>query len=217
MSDVFGAIADPTRRQILEALAKGAKTVTELVALTGEGQPTVSKHLKTLREAGLVSAAAEGQSRKYSLEPNGLSRAALWISQISPASASVAGQVAADVATELDAKLEQALGDAGTQVGSWLAAGATWFGGQLQEKLADAEVDARKLGRELGRQLADARASALDFAGEKEADLREGVSEIAARVTRTVKSVTRPADKKPAAKNNSGATVVTVVEDDEDL
>lgn len=215
MSDVFSAIADPVRRQILEALAKGEKTVTELVTLTGEGQPTVSKHLKTLREAGLVTATAEGQSRKYSIETNGLSSVGLWLTQVAPASASVAGQVAAEVATDLDEKLKQAASDAGTQLGSWLAAGATWLGGQLQERLADAEVDARKLGRELGRQLADARANALEFAGEKESELRENIDEVVTKVTKTVKSAT---GKKPAeAKPKPASKVVTVVADDEEL
>lgn len=214
MSDVFGAIADPTRRQILEALAKSAKTVGELVTITGEGQPTVSKHLKTLREAGLVSVEAEGQSRKYSIEAGGLSAASLWLGSVAAGSGSVAGQVAAEVATDLDVKLKQAMGDAGVQVGSWLAAGATWLGGQLQEKLADADVDARRLGRELGRQLADARAQALEFATEKEEEIRENVTELATKVTKTVKSVTNPAAKKPAAKPAS--KVVTVIEGEDD-
>ena len=63
MADIFEAIADPTRRQLMETLlssnltgGNGELTVTELVEKTGVGQPTVSKHLKTLREVGLVSA-----------------------------------------------------------------------------------------------------------------------------------------------------------------
>jgi DNA-binding transcriptional ArsR family regulator len=65
MSDIFNAISDATRRQILGALAKTpGLTVSELVALTGEGQPTVSKHLKTLRDLNLVTVESAGQTRK---------------------------------------------------------------------------------------------------------------------------------------------------------
>ncbi|NCV98829.1 MAG: ArsR family transcriptional regulator [Actinobacteria bacterium] len=61
MADIFEAIADPTRRNIMETLlsaqvAGSELTVSELVQKTGLGQPTVSKHLKTLREVGLVAA-----------------------------------------------------------------------------------------------------------------------------------------------------------------
>ncbi|NCW41835.1 MAG: ArsR family transcriptional regulator [Actinobacteria bacterium] len=61
MADIFEAIADPTRRNIMETLlsaqvAGSELTVSELVQKTGLGQPTVSKHLKTLREVGLVVA-----------------------------------------------------------------------------------------------------------------------------------------------------------------
>ena len=64
MTDIFSAISDQTRRHILDALASSSPlTVSELVAITGEAQPTVSKHLKTLREAGLVSTETVGQNR----------------------------------------------------------------------------------------------------------------------------------------------------------
>ena len=70
MADIFEAIADPTRRKIMETLlsaqvAGSELTVSELVQKTGLGQPTVSKHLKTLREVGLVAAREDGQKRFY--------------------------------------------------------------------------------------------------------------------------------------------------------
>lgn len=68
MSDIFAVIADPTRRQILSAIAEGPKSVSDLVTLTGLEQPAVSKHLKSLRDAGLASVTAQGQSRLYSAE-----------------------------------------------------------------------------------------------------------------------------------------------------
>lgn len=231
MSDVFTAISDATRRQILEALADKGLTVSELVTITGEGQPTVSKHLKTLREAGLVSVEAVGQSRVYSLEANGFADVAAWVSHFAPAAiGSAAGQVAATAANELDAKLQAKLGEAGEQVGSWLAAGATWLSGQVQEKLAQADVDAKKLGRDLGRQLADAKAGAVDKAGEVQENIMDEVAEVKAKVTRTIESITKPksaskasssakaGSAKPASKTSSTAKpkVVSVIDDDAD-
>ena len=72
IDDVFAVIADPTRRQILRVLAEGESPVGALVAELGVSQPTVSKHLKVLRTAGLVSTRAQGQRRLYSLIPEPL-------------------------------------------------------------------------------------------------------------------------------------------------
>jgi len=66
-TDVFNAIAEPRRRQILDVLAAGERSVNDLVALLGLGQPQVSKHLRVLREVGLVSVREEGRQRVYRL------------------------------------------------------------------------------------------------------------------------------------------------------
>jgi DNA-binding transcriptional ArsR family regulator len=76
---VFGALADPTRRAILTRLAEGEATVNELVALSYLSQPTVSKHLKVLERAGLVSRGREAQFRPVRLNPAPLAGAALWL------------------------------------------------------------------------------------------------------------------------------------------
>jgi len=65
--DLYGAIADPTRRRILEALRLGPATVNDLAEEVGYHQPGVSRHLRVLREAGLVQAHPDGQQRLYSL------------------------------------------------------------------------------------------------------------------------------------------------------
>src|SRR3954464_13600181 len=67
IDDVFAVIAEGTRRDILGSLRSGDKAVGELVEELDVSQPTVSKHLKVLREAGLVSMRAQGQKRFYSL------------------------------------------------------------------------------------------------------------------------------------------------------
>ncbi|PQZ96490.1 transcriptional regulator [Arthrobacter sp. MYb227] len=66
--DIFSALADPTRRRLLQTLRAEACSVGFLVDSLGVSQPTVSKHLKVLREAGLVSMRADGQRRFYALE-----------------------------------------------------------------------------------------------------------------------------------------------------
>ena len=76
---VFGALADPTRRAILARLAAGDATVNELVEPFALSQPTISKHLKVLERAGLVSRGREAQFRPVRLEAEPLERAALWL------------------------------------------------------------------------------------------------------------------------------------------
>jgi DNA-binding transcriptional ArsR family regulator len=64
-TDAFNAVAEPRRRQILDALAGGELRVNDLVAVLGVSQPQVSKHLKVLREVGLVEVREEGRERIY--------------------------------------------------------------------------------------------------------------------------------------------------------
>jgi len=77
--DVFAVIAEATRRDILVALRKGDKAVGELVQELEASQPTISKHLKVLREADLVSMRAQGQKRYYALNPKPLAGIATWL------------------------------------------------------------------------------------------------------------------------------------------
>ncbi|MDR6611883.1 MULTISPECIES: metalloregulator ArsR/SmtB family transcription factor [unclassified Leifsonia] len=88
MADIFDVIADPTRRDILRVLldrntdaahSVGEISVSEIVATLELSQPTVSKHLKVLREAGLVSVREEGQHRYYSLDARPLVAVEDWI------------------------------------------------------------------------------------------------------------------------------------------
>jgi DNA-binding transcriptional ArsR family regulator len=76
---VFGALADPTRRAILARLADGDATVNEVVALFDLSQPTISKHLKVLERAGLVSRGRDAQFRPVRLDAAPLAGAARWL------------------------------------------------------------------------------------------------------------------------------------------
>ena len=77
----FEAIAEPNRRRLLELLRSGEWAAGDLVKATGLSQPGASKHLKQLREAGLVSVRAEGQKRLYRLEAGELAALDSWLEQ----------------------------------------------------------------------------------------------------------------------------------------
>src|SRR5262245_66015594 len=76
---VFAALADPTRRAILARLSRGEATVNELVAPFALSQPTISKHLKVLERAGLVSRGRSAQFRPVKLDAAPLASAAEWL------------------------------------------------------------------------------------------------------------------------------------------
>ena len=75
----LAAIADPTRRRIVELLAQRERTAGELVEEFDMSAPAISQHLNVLREAGLVVTRAEGQSRIQSLNPAGLDELDAWL------------------------------------------------------------------------------------------------------------------------------------------
>ncbi len=75
----LAAIADPTRRKIVELLAAGERTSGELVAEFDLSAPAISQHLNILREAGLVTTRAEGQSRIQALNPAGFDDLETWL------------------------------------------------------------------------------------------------------------------------------------------
>ena len=79
LNATFAALADPTRRAILVRLANGAATVTELAAPFDMTQPAISKHLKVLERAGLITRGREAQRRPRKLEPRPLAEATDWI------------------------------------------------------------------------------------------------------------------------------------------
>src|SRR3954447_3606193 len=78
-SDVFNAIAEANRREILDTLITGEKPVGEIVSELSLSQPQVSKHLRVLSEVGLVRCRAEGRRRLYRLEPERLRPFHEWL------------------------------------------------------------------------------------------------------------------------------------------
>src|SRR4051812_27299658 len=80
-ADVFHAIADPTRRALLDRLRTGSAPVVDLASGFRMSRPAVSKHLSVLRKAGLVSEHRDGQRRVYHLAPARLREVAEWAEQ----------------------------------------------------------------------------------------------------------------------------------------
>jgi DNA-binding transcriptional ArsR family regulator len=78
-SDAFNAIAEPTRRKILDVLVGGERPVKELVRSLGLAQPQVSKHLRVLREVGVVHVRGEGRQRLYRLNGHALKPIHDWV------------------------------------------------------------------------------------------------------------------------------------------
>jgi DNA-binding transcriptional ArsR family regulator len=75
----FEAIAEPSRRRLLDLLRNGERPAGDLVEATGLSQPGVSKHLKQLREAGLVSVRPDGQRRLYRLDATKFAEVYAWL------------------------------------------------------------------------------------------------------------------------------------------
>lgn len=175
MADIFEAIADPTRRKIMETLLSaqvaGAElTVSELVQKTGLGQPTVSKHLKTLREVGLVAAREDGQKRFYSVTPEPLEEIEDWMINF----------LSLGFEAEGEEDLAKNLGEAGEKLGHWITEKASWLGEQLRSRAdeLDIDVDPKELGKRLGRKLAETRVEAEKSAKDFEKIARQKVEEV---------------------------------------
>ena len=79
MTTTFEVVAEPTRRRILDLLRERSRPVGELVELSGLSQPLVSKHLRVLRDAGLVRVRQDAQQRWYELRPEPLLEVDAWL------------------------------------------------------------------------------------------------------------------------------------------
>ena len=78
-TDAFNAVAEPRRRQIVDVLAGGERPVNDLVAQLGVAQPQVSKHLRVLREVGVVEVRGDGRRRLYRLNGQALKPIHDWV------------------------------------------------------------------------------------------------------------------------------------------
>lgn len=90
--DAFEAIADPTRRAIVVRLAQGSARVVDLAAGHPVSRPAISRHLRVLGEAGIVSAVDRGRERHYELVPAGLGPVRDWLDLLGPGVATRFGE-----------------------------------------------------------------------------------------------------------------------------
>jgi len=81
LSNIFAALADPTRRKILEILSSGEKSTGELSDPFSISAPAISRHLKVLETAGLIERKVDAQWRRCSLNADGFKQASDWVSQ----------------------------------------------------------------------------------------------------------------------------------------
>lgn len=78
-NETFGALAHPLRRAIVERLSQGPATVGEATRDFGVSKPTISRHLRMLEEAGVISRAIDGRTHRLALRPEALAEASAWI------------------------------------------------------------------------------------------------------------------------------------------
>jgi DNA-binding transcriptional ArsR family regulator len=78
-NDTFRALAHPLRRDIVERLSRGTATVGEVTRDFGVSKPTISRHLKLLEEAGVVSRVIDGRTHRLALQPGALAETAAWL------------------------------------------------------------------------------------------------------------------------------------------
>ena len=81
LDEAFGALADPTRRRLLRLVGERPRKAGELAGEFPVSRPAISKHLRVLRDAGLLEVERRGRARIYRLVPDGLSRARRWMEE----------------------------------------------------------------------------------------------------------------------------------------
>ena len=161
MADIFSVIADPTRRHLLELLLEryaaadavessphaGESSVSELVHALDLSQPTVSKHLKVLRDAGLVAVREEGQHRYYKLDASPLEDVEDWV--IPFLSADFDGSVKDDDAEWADTATGAASGAASGAQAPDAAGAASEFARNVGRTVATSSHQARSVVEDL--------------------------------------------------------------------
>ena len=162
MSDIFVAIADAKRREILEALAKEPQTAAQLAKLLGETPAATAKHVAILKEAGLVKA-SRAKVAVYSTNPTALKPLGVWVAKFA----------GAEISAELGVRAEELAEVAGEYINQ----GSTWLGKKLNPKSKVKNVD--DLLRELGRKFAEVKKTTEDEVTDK---VQTAVKEVKTRI-----------------------------------
>lgn len=164
MSDIFVAIADAKRREILEALAKQEQTAAELAKTVKETPAATAKHLTILKDAGLVKA-SRAKVAVYSSNPKGLKPLGAWVAKFA----------GAEISAELGVRAEELAEVAGEYINQ----GSSWLAKKLNPKSKAKNLD--ELLVELGRAAADVKKDAETEVNDK---VQKVVKEVKSRVKR---------------------------------
>jgi DNA-binding transcriptional ArsR family regulator len=164
MTDIFVAISDPKRREILEVLAKDEQTIAQLAKAINETPAATTKQVAVLKDAGLVKA-SRAKVAVYSTNPKALKPLGVWVAKFA----------GAEITSELGERADE-LAELATE---YINKGSTWLGKKLNPKSKVKSVD--DLAKELGRKLATVK---KDTETEVTVKVQAAVKEVKARVKR---------------------------------
>jgi len=164
MTDIFVAISDPKRREILEVLAKDEQTIAQLAKAIKETPAATTKQVAVLKDAGLVKA-SRAKVAVYSTNPKALKPLGVWVAKFA----------GAEITSELGERADE-LAELATE---YINKGSTWLGKKLNPKSKVKNVD--DLAKELGRKLATVK---KDTETEVTVKVQAAVKEVKARVKR---------------------------------
>lgn len=159
MTDIFDVVSDPTRREILGILLSTSMSgspelsVSDLVGQTGQTQPTVSKQLRVLRDAGLVVVREEGQHRFYRLDPAPLRALADWVGAFEPQSAARDRRSSTSPRESADSAAKSLASEDIRLVAANLGAAAATAILRTREVFDDAKTQAREAAERLSSQM----------------------------------------------------------------
>lgn len=164
MTDIFVAISDPKRREILEVLAKDEQTIAQLAKAIKETPAATAKQVAVLKDAGLVKA-SRAKVAVYSTNPKALKPLGVWVAKFAGA--------------EITAELGERADELAEIASDYINKGSSWLGKKLNPKSKVKNVD--DLAKELGRKLATVK---KDTETEVTVKVQAAVKEVKARVKR---------------------------------
>jgi DNA-binding transcriptional ArsR family regulator len=164
MTDIFVAISDPKRREILEVLAKDEQTIAQLAKAIKETPAATTKQVAVLKDAGLVKA-SRAKVAVYSTNPKALKPLGVWVAKFAGA--------------EITAELGERADELAEIASDYINKGSSWLGKKLNPKSKVKNVD--DLAKELGRKLATVK---KDTETEVTVKVQAAVKEVKARVKR---------------------------------
>jgi DNA-binding transcriptional ArsR family regulator len=164
MTDIFVAISDPKRREILEVLAKDEQTIAQLAKAIKETPAATTKQVAVLKDAGLVKA-SRAKVAVYSTNPKALKPLGVWVAKFAGA--------------EITAELGERADELAEIASEYINKGSSWLGKKLNPKSKVKNVD--DLAKELGRKLATVK---KDTETEVTVKVQAAVKEVKARVKR---------------------------------